>query len=262
MMLFALPSVLRAMGAHALVAACARMTGSLMTGGPVVGWSIAATSVLLPVGFGLGMTAVRRTNRSVAACVADTAPVRIGGHDVVLVPLDDVVALTVGGDRRVIVVSDGMRRALTTDEFEAVVRHEASHGTHSHDRYLAVLAGLDRAFILLAFVRRSTSVVRCGVERWADEDAAASHPDGRRIVRDALVSAVFATAPLGVAAFGAVATIAERAAALQAPMQISTARRRTLIVGMSVLMLIAAGIAAAGGTQLWRVLIMPPFCTN
>ena len=73
---------------------------------------------------------------------------------------------------------------------------------------------------------------------------------------------MFATAPLGIAAFGAVATIAERAAALQAPMQISTARRRTLIVGMSVLMLIAAGIAAAGGTQLWRVLIMPPFCTQ
>ena len=262
LVLFALPTVLRALGAHALVAACARMTGSLMPGGPVVGWSIAATSVLLPVGFGLGMAAVRRTNRSVAACVAGAVPVRIGGHDVVLVPLDDAVALTVGGDRRVIVVSDGMRRALTTEGLEAVVRHEASHATHSHDRYLAVLAGLDRAFVLLTFVRRSTSVVRCGVERWADEDAAASDPDGRRIVRDALVSAVFATAPSGVAAFGAVATIAERAAALQAPMQISTARRRTLIVGMSVLMLMAAGTAAAGGTQLWRVLIMPPFCTH
>ena len=262
LLLFAFPTVLRALGAHALVAACARMTGSLIPGGPVVGWSIAATSLLLPVGFGLGVAAVRRTNRGVAACVAGAAPVRIGGHDVVLVPFDDVVALTVGGDRRVIVVSDGMRRALSTEGLEAVVRHEASHGTHGHDRYLAVLAGLDRAFVLLAFVRRSTSIVRCGIERWADEDAAASHPDGRRIVRDALVSAVFATAPLGVAAFGAVATIAERASALQVPMQISTARRRAMIVGMSVLMLMAAGTAAAGGTQLWRVLIMPPFCTH
>lgn len=125
-----------------------------------------------------------------------------------------------------------------------------------------MLAGFDRAFVLLAFVRRSTAVVRCGIERWADEDAAAPHPDGRRIVRNALVSAVFAATPLGVAAFGAVATIAERAAALQAPMQISTARRRTLIVGMSVVMLMAVGTAAAGSTQLWRVLIMPQFCTH
>ena len=38
LVLFALPTVLRALGAHALVAACARMTGSLMPGGPVVGW--------------------------------------------------------------------------------------------------------------------------------------------------------------------------------------------------------------------------------
>ena len=107
LVLFALPTMLRALGAHALVAACARMTGSLMPGGPVVGWSIAATSVLLPVGFGLGVATVRRTNRSVSACVAGVVPVRIGGHDVVLVALDDAVALTVGGDRRVIVVSDG-----------------------------------------------------------------------------------------------------------------------------------------------------------
>ena len=238
------------------------MTGSLMPGGPIVGWSIAATAFLLPVGFVTGVEGVRRTNRDVAAWVSGSVSVRIGGHEVVLVPLDDAVALTVGGDRRVIVVSEGMCRALTTEGLEAVVRHEVSHSIHGHDQYLAVLAGLDRAFALLPFVRRSTSVVRCGVERWADEDAAASHPDGRRIVRDALVSAVFATAPLGVAAFGAVATIAQRAAALQAPMQISTARRRTLIVGMSVLMLLAAGTASAGGTRLWSVLIMPPLCTR
>ena len=45
LVLFALPTVLRALGAHALVAACARMTGSLMPGGPIVGWSAAATAM-------------------------------------------------------------------------------------------------------------------------------------------------------------------------------------------------------------------------
>ena len=65
-----------------------------------------------------------------------------------------------------------------------------------------------------------------------------------------------------VAAFGAVTTIAERAAALQAPIQISTARRRGLIVGLSILMFMAATTAAAGGSQLWRILTMPPFCSH
>lgn len=34
---------------HALVAACARMTGSLMPGGPVVGWSVLSVATLGPV---------------------------------------------------------------------------------------------------------------------------------------------------------------------------------------------------------------------
>ena len=65
-----------------------------------------------------------------------------------------------------------------TEGFEAVVRHEVSRSSHGHDLYLAVLAELDRAFVLLAFVRRSTTVVRCGIERWADEDTAAPLPTG------------------------------------------------------------------------------------
>ena len=262
LVLFALPTVLRAFGAHALVAACGRMTGSLMPGGPVVGWSVAMMAMLLPTAFVVGLRRARRTNRDVAACVAGLSTVLIAGHDVVLVALDEAVALTVGGRRPVIVVSGGMRDALSNDELEAAVRHEASHAAHGHGRYLAVLAGLDHAFVLLPFVRRSTAAVRCGIERWADEDAAGGCPGGRRVVRDALVAAVFASVPVGVAAFGAVATIAERAVALQNPIEISALRRRMLVVGLSGVMLMAGVAAAVGGTQLWRVLIMPPFCTQ
>ena len=50
LILFSLPTVLRALGAHALVAACARMTGSLMPGGPVVGWSALSVATLRRVG--------------------------------------------------------------------------------------------------------------------------------------------------------------------------------------------------------------------
>lgn len=49
LVLCSLPTVLRALGAHALLAACARMTGSLMPGGPVVGWSVLSVATLGPV---------------------------------------------------------------------------------------------------------------------------------------------------------------------------------------------------------------------
>lgn len=139
LVLFALPTVLRALGAHALVAACARMTGSLMPGGPIVGWSAAATAMLLPSGFVLGQVRARRSNRSLARCVSGVATVNVAGHRVAVVPLDSAVALSVGGSTPSIVVSLGMRDALSDAELGAVVRHEAAHIAHRHDRYLAVL---------------------------------------------------------------------------------------------------------------------------
>ena len=86
--------------------------------------------------------------------------------------------------------------------------------------------------MFLPFVRASTAAVRRGIERWADEDSVGGCPGGRRVVRDALMAAVVATAPVGVAAFGAVATIAERAVALQNPIEISAIRHRMLVVGL------------------------------
>ncbi len=63
LVLFALPTVLQAIGAHGLVNACATMTGSLMPGGPLVGWSIATLAVLLPVAFWLEVRTVRVANQ-------------------------------------------------------------------------------------------------------------------------------------------------------------------------------------------------------
>lgn len=262
LVLFALPTVLRALGAHALVAACSRMTGSLMPGGPIVGWSTAATSVLVPASFVVGMVRAQRANGSLARCVAGVATVSVAGHRVAFVPLESAVALTVGGSSPSIVLSSGMRDALSDEELGAVVRHEAAHVAHRHDLYLGVLNGLEHALVLVPRLRRSTDTVRCGIERWADEDAAGSSLEGRRLVRAALLRAVFIEVPVGVAAFGAVATIMERAAALSVPLNVSRTRRRLMIIAMSSVMIIAASTTAAGGAQLWRVLVMPAFCTR
>lgn len=260
LVLFALPTVLRAIGAHGLVNACATMTGSLMPGGPLVGWSIAPLAVLVPVAFWLGVRRVRVANQRVAECVSSVRPVQIAGYPVIVTQVDDAVALTVGGSRPAIVVSSGMRDALTADQFDAVVRHEAAHLANRHDVYLAVLCGVDLAFGLVPFIRRSTGAVRCGLERWADDEAASFCPGGRPTVRAALLAVVFGPNPLGLAGFGAVETIAVRLFALQHPTDSSAARRRILVLGLSTVMLVATSTAAAGGASLWRVLVMSAFC--
>ena len=260
LVLFALPTVLRALGAHALVAACARMTGSLMPGGPVVGWSALSVATLGPLAVALELLQARRSQHTLSVCVAGVATEQIGDQSVVVIPIGDVLAFTVAGPRPVIVVSCGMKEVMSADQLGAVVRHEASHANHRHDRLLALLAGLERGFVLLPIVKRSAAAVRCGIERWADEDAAGSTLDGRRLVRDALMRAVFADTPVGVAAFGAVATIAVRIDALRWPLRVSARPRRILVIAMSVAMLLAVSSAAAGAAELWRVLVMPAFC--
>ena len=260
LVLLSLPTVLRALGAHALVAACARMTGSLMPGGSVVGWSALFVATFGPVAVAFELLQARRSRRSLSACVAGAATEQIAGCTVVVVPIGDVLAFTVVGPNPAIVVSRGMREVMSTAELCAVVRHEASHAEHRHDRYLAVLAGLEGAFVVLPIFRRSAAAVRCGIERWADEDAAGTTLDGRRLVRDALLRAVFADTPVGVAAFGAVATIAARIDALRQPLRLSAGPRRMLVIGLSVVMLLAVSSAAAGAAELWRVLLMAAFC--
>ena len=260
LVLFSLPTVLCTFGAYALVNACASMTGSLMPGGRVVGWSVAVLAMVVAVAFSLGMRKVRKANRTVEACLSSLRPTVVCGHEVITTNFDDPIALTVRGSRPVIVVSSAMRDSLSEDQFHAVVRHEAAHLSHRHDLYLAVLCGIDSALRMVPFVRRSTNAVRCGIERWADADAAASTPGGRSTVREALLAIVFAPYPEGLAAFGAVETIAARVTALQNPIELSTTRRHALAFGLSVALVVATLAAAVGGNNLWHVLNIPAFC--
>lgn len=89
-----------------------------------------------------------------------------------------------------IVVSTAMVRALSADERRVLLAHEHAHLTHRHHLFVHVSAVAAAANPLLRPVARA---VRAGVERWADEVAAAT-VDDRRLAAQALARAGLARA--------------------------------------------------------------------
>ncbi|MGI9092595.1 MAG: M56 family metallopeptidase [Mycobacteriales bacterium] len=104
---------------------------------------------------------------------------RMPGHDGVVIlhdPTPDAYALL--GLRGQTVLTTGLAAALSGPERRALLAHEASHRRHRHDLYVR-LADLSGAVNPL--LRKVSTAVRLGVERWADEDAATAVAD-RRLV--------------------------------------------------------------------------------
>ena len=132
-----------------------------------------------------------------------------------MLPTDHVVAFSVCGKTSQVVISQGLLEALRPEEVEAVVRHEAAHLHHGHQRLLLLAGSLEAALPLGRILRRSTAALRTGLERWADEFAAGHAGSSRAVLRRALVGVCEALmAPRAVAAFSAADTIAERLEAL------------------------------------------------
>lgn len=147
-----------------------------------------------------------------------------------------------------IVVSDGLLDALAPDEVTAVLRHEAAHLEHGHQRALILASALDRSFSVFPFVRRSTTVLRVALERWADETAAGGSPATRRQLRQALLAVTPVMANVAVPAFSAAETVAERLDALGAEPVHPSALRRMLAyapaAALSVTVVVAVGASA------------------
>jgi hypothetical protein len=97
-------------------------------------------------------------------------------------------------------------------------------------------------------VRRSTDALRCALERWADEEAAAGARRGRESVRAALVRVIQATATPDVAAFVSLGTVVERLQALQAVPASGPSLLRRFVVYLSALVLALLAVAALEGT--------------
>jgi Zn-dependent protease with chaperone function len=107
---------------------------------------------------------------------------RLGsGMDIVIVndPTPDAYALSCGAGGR-IVVSTAMLRALPADQRRALLAHEAAHLNRHH--HLFVLAGR-LAAAANPVLRPVVAEIRVGIERWADEVAAAEIGDRRLTAR-------------------------------------------------------------------------------
>jgi len=174
------------------------------------------------------------------------------GWELVVLPCDELFALSVPGNPAQVVVSRGMSTTLAPPELDAVVAHERSHLANRHHRYLLLVAVVGRAFAFVPGVRRSVSALRVALERWADEDAAGR--SDRRCVAAALARASYLPVPDGLAAFGSASMILERLQALEAPPIRRTLRRAmpvyVVVLGLAIT---SVGALASQAVQL-RVL--------
>jgi beta-lactamase regulating signal transducer with metallopeptidase domain len=160
----------------------------------------------------------------------------LGGHQLVVLPSEELVAFSTAGRPGQVVMSRGLITALSDDELAAVLRHEVAHVQHRHQRYLLLARVVERSLGLLPMVRRGVTALRCAVERWADEAAAGPRSSGRASVHAALLRVAELTAMPEVAAFTTPETVAERLEALR------TAPARGLAVGQRLLVYLPAGL--------------------
>lgn len=218
LVLRAAPTLFRAAGVEWLATACERVLRPLIAGGPVVGWAAAVAAVALPAAGAFRWQQGRRLRGRLVEDLWLGRPRVIGGHDVVVLPVERPLALSLEhrGLRRVI-VSDGLLRVLNTAQVEAVVRHEVAHLRHGHQRMLTVATLAEGALGRLPPVRRAARAARLAAERWADEEAAGGTAGGRLAVRDSLLVLAGVSPVAGAAAFADAATIAARVAALETP---------------------------------------------
>jgi beta-lactamase regulating signal transducer with metallopeptidase domain len=185
------------------------------------------------------------------------------GHALVVLPTETVVAFCSNGPTPQIVVSDGLVDTLEPDELTAVLRHEAAHLEHGHQRALIVASALDRSLSVFPLVRRSTTVLRIALERWADETAVGSSPATRRHLRQALLAVTPVMVTVAVPAFSAKETVVERLDALGAePVPPSPLRRVLAYTPAAALSAtVIAAVAASAGEAAHHLLAWSHHCS-
>ena len=261
LLFIAAPVVLRAAGAHELAAACARMVGRLVPGGPWIGWPSSAGAVILPWIVVAGVRRARRAQRGLAEIALVGSRTMLAGHEVVVVDDDRPLAISVHAHGGVAVVSKALIEQLDPDEIAAVIRHELAHLEHNHHRLLQLAAAAECAFGFLPGARSGVDGLRCAIERWADEDAAGSDSCVRESTRRALVGVAIGGLSIDAAAFGGLATVVERVTALECPPPAPSGSRRLMTLAPFAVGGLGAVFAVAMiAAHLWFVMTMPVLC--
>jgi Peptidase family M48 len=166
-----------------------------------LGVGVGGAVALLATAAVVGVVAVRRTR---ALALARRTCARLPGAGELAV-LDDPSphAFALPGRPGRIVVSRAMLRCLDGTEREALLAHERAHLRHRHHRFEAVWQLTAAANPLLRPVAATGAFL---LERWADEEAAASVGDravvARAVARAALASARGHRVPAALAADG------------------------------------------------------------
>jgi Peptidase family M48 len=154
----------------------------------VVLLAVGATAVEVAV-LGLGLTSVLEPAWQAARCCERVGPpaVRLeptlgqhqagDGHDLLVLPNPGLFADGIAGQPSRVVVSGGLVDTPADDELAAVPRHEATHLRHHQERYLLVARVVEHTLGAVPLVRRSAAVLRCALERWADDEAATNDAD-------------------------------------------------------------------------------------
>jgi hypothetical protein len=196
-------------------AVCERLAGPLAPTGGAGGWGAAVLAVVLPILFLVGARSARRSCRRLwlEPCVGEHTS--FAGLDLVVLPIDDVVAISISGTTQQVVVSRGLCSLLPPAQLAGVLRHEAAHLRFRHQRLLILAVAIDRSFGFMPPVIRSTNALRTALERWADESAAGAECESRRSLRQALLAVAQVRLNSAVCAFSCAGTVVERLSALE-----------------------------------------------
>lgn len=259
--IYAAPTALRAAGVPHLADLCERALGAVLPGGAILGWPAAAIAVLFPVLTAVGAFRARRAQQRVQVEPWLGEHRRFGGYDLVVLPTPQVLAFCVDGPNPQIVISEGLVDTISPEEVDAVVRHEAAHLDHRHQRLLLLAGALEQGLPVARFLRRSTTALRAGLERWADEAAAGASHSSRTVLRRALLGVCSAVVYPAVAAFSAADTLVERLDALSSGPPRSSRLRRLEAYGPA-LMITATVLGALGtwGDEATHLLALANHC--
>jgi beta-lactamase regulating signal transducer with metallopeptidase domain len=242
------PTALRLAGMRAVADLCEHLLGALAPGGTPLGVAAALIALLVAVATGRALVRAHHSRRVLRVEPEIGWHRELLGHDLVVLPSEELVAFSASGRPPQVVVSQRLVDLLADDELAAVLRHELAHVRHRHDRYLLLARVVEQSLGLLPLVRRSTGALRCALERWADEEAAGGGRRGRESVRAALVRLLEAAAVPEAAAFMSLGTVVERLQALQAAPASGSSLLRRSVVYLPALVLVLLAVVALEGT--------------
>ena len=206
---------------------------------------------------GLMAAAVRHvaiTGRDLAAAAVACRDLGVGASGLVILHDDVPDAYALPGLRGRVVVSTAMLKELPAQERRVLLAHEMAHLRHRHHLYVL---GANLSAAANPLLRPIAAAVREGVERWADEEAAAvagdRHTAAQALARASLAQhhARSAHGRLNLALGMAHSMILLRTQALLSP---APRPQRPLLVGVALLALAAVFGAVLAGHDTEQVL--------